>query len=72
MTAPGGINKVGVVSAEASWTPPPWEPPIAGTEAEHVVAALERLRATFRWKADGLTAEQLRVTIGASNLTLGG
>src|SRR3954451_7196498 len=51
--------------------PPPWEPPIAGSEIEHLVGALERLRATFRWKADGLTVEQLRVSIGASTLTIG-
>jgi len=51
---------------------PPWEPPLAGTETEHIVGALERLRATFRWKADGLTAEQLRIGIGASALTIGG
>jgi len=50
---------------------PPWEPPIAGSEVEHLVGALERLRATFRWKADGLNAEQLRVSIGASTLTIG-
>src|SRR5690606_9773099 len=30
-----------------------WAPPIAGTEAEHLVGALERLRATVRWKTDG-------------------
>src|SRR5581483_1089125 len=28
----------------------PWEPPLAGTEAEHLLGALDRLRATFRWK----------------------
>ena len=50
----------------------PWEPPLAGAEAEHLVGALERLRATFRWKADGLDAEGLRTRIGASSLTLGG
>src|SRR5690554_2861346 len=49
-----------------------WEPPLAGTEAEHLVGALERLRATFRFKADGLDATGLRTRIGASNLTLGG
>ena len=49
----------------------PWEPPLAGTEVEHLVGALERLRATFRWKADGLDAHGLRTTIGASSLTLG-
>lgn len=50
---------------------PPWAPPPAGTEVEHVLASLERLRATFRWKADGLDAEALRTRVGASTLTLG-
>lgn len=53
-------------------TETPWEPPLAGTELEHLVGALERQRATFRWKADGLDAAGLRVCIGASALTLGG
>ena len=35
---------------------PPWEPPFAGTEVEHLVGALDRLRTTFRWKADALDA----------------
>jgi len=50
----------------------PWEPPIAGSETEHLVGALDRLRATFRWKADGLDAAGLRARIGGSSLTLGG
>jgi hypothetical protein len=50
----------------------PWEPPFAGSEAEHLVGALERLRATFRWKADGLDSAGLSARIGASSLTLGG
>src|SRR5215210_328705 len=50
----------------------PWEPPLAGTEAEHLIGALDRLRATFRWKADGLDAAGLQTRIGASSLTLGG
>jgi hypothetical protein len=50
----------------------PWEPPLAGTEAEHLVGALERLRTTFRWKADGLDAAGLQARIGASALTIGG
>ncbi|MFB8275496.1 mycothiol transferase [Nocardia colli] len=50
----------------------PWEPPVAGTEAEHLVGALERLRATFRWKADDLDSAGLQLRIGASALTLGG
>jgi hypothetical protein len=50
----------------------PWEPPIAGTELEHLVGALDRLRTTFRWKADDLDAAGLQARIGASALTLGG
>jgi hypothetical protein len=50
----------------------PWEPPLAGTEAEHLVGALDRLRTTFRWKADDLDAVGLQTRIGASSLTLGG
>jgi hypothetical protein len=49
----------------------PWEPPLAGTEVEHLVGALDRLRTTFRWKADDLDAAGLRTRIGASSLTLG-
>jgi hypothetical protein len=49
-----------------------WEPPIAGTEAEHLVGALDRLRTTFRWKADDLDAAGLQTRIGASSLTIGG
>jgi hypothetical protein len=48
-----------------------WEPPLAGSEVEHLTGALDRLRATFRWKADGLDAAGLRIRIGASALTLG-
>jgi hypothetical protein len=50
----------------------PWEPPLAGTEVEHLLGALDRLRATFRWKADDLDAAGLQTRIGASSLTLGG
>ncbi len=50
----------------------PWEPPLAGTEAEQLVGALDRLRTTFRWKADDLDATGLQTRIGASSLTLGG
>lgn len=49
----------------------PWEPPLAGTEVEHLVGALNRLRTTFRWKADDLDAAGLRTRIGSSSLTLG-
>jgi len=53
-------------------TDTPWEPPLSGTEAEALLGALDRLRWTVRWKADGLTAEQLAARIGRSTLTLGG
>ncbi|NUP03712.1 MAG: DUF664 domain-containing protein [Nonomuraea sp.] len=53
-------------------TDPWWEPPLAGTEAEHLAGALDRLRATFRWKADDLDQAGLRTRVGASELTLGG
>jgi hypothetical protein len=50
-----------------------WEPPTAGTEAEALVGALDRLRATFRWKADGLDAAGLNTRLGSrSTLTLAG
>lgn len=50
----------------------PWEPPLAGTEVEHLRAALDRQRATFRWKAGGLDSAGLQARVGASALTLGG
>lgn len=50
----------------------PWEPPMDGTEAEHLLGALDRLRTTFRWKAADLDAAGLQTRIGASDLTLGG
>lgn len=53
-------------------TDTPWEPPLAGTETEHLIGALDRLRTTFRWKAGHLDAAGLQLRIGASCLTLGG
>ena len=50
----------------------PWEPPLAGTEVEHLLGALDRLRTTFRWKADDLDAAGLQTRIGVSSLTIGG
>jgi Protein of unknown function (DUF664) len=50
----------------------PWEPPLAGTETEQLVGALDRLRTTFRWKADGLDSAGLQTRLGVSTLTLGG
>jgi hypothetical protein len=51
---------------------PAWEPPLASSEVEHLVGALERLRTTFRWKTDDLDATGLQARTGASSLTLGG
>lgn len=53
-------------------TTPPWEPPLAGTDADHLLGMLDRLRWTFRWKASGLDEAGLAVSVGASSLTLGG
>lgn len=47
-------------------------PPFAGTEVEHLLGALDRMRATFRWKADGLDATGLTHRIGSSELSIGG
>ena len=59
------------IDTDATATPP-WEPPVAGTEVEHLVAALDRQRATFRWKAADLDAAGLQARTGASTMTLGG
>jgi hypothetical protein len=50
----------------------PWEPPLAGTEVEQLVGALDRLRTTFRWKAGDVNAAALQTRIATSSLTLGG
>jgi hypothetical protein len=50
---------------------PPWEPPFAGSDLDHLIGSLERLRATFRWKADGLDASGLATRLPPSSLTLG-
>lgn len=68
----GGESAATTDSVPAQWVPPPWEPPIAGTEVEHLLGALDRQRATFRWKADDLDAAGLTAKVGASALTLGG
>lgn len=51
---------------------PPWEPPFNGDEAAAVFGALDRLRATFRWKCADLDADGLTARAAASSLTLGG
>lgn len=49
---------------------PPWAPPVAGSDADHLFASLERLRVTFRWKADDLDETGLRARIDSSALSL--
>lgn len=48
------------------------EPPIDGSEIATLLGFLERQRATFAWKVGGLGADELRVTVAASAITLGG
>ena len=63
----------GVLRAVTDHVHPPWEPPFAGTETEHLLGSLDRLRATFRWKADGLDADGLHdARRRRPRLTLGG
>jgi hypothetical protein len=50
----------------------PWDPPLAGSDETQLIGALERLRTTFRWKADGLGTAGLGQRIATSSLTLGG
>jgi uncharacterized damage-inducible protein DinB len=48
------------------------EPPLVGDEASTLLGSLERQRATFAWKCADLDAAQLRTSVGASAITLGG
>jgi hypothetical protein len=48
------------------------EPPRIGTETETLLGSLERQRATFAHKCGGLSVGLLRVTVGASDVTIGG
>ncbi|MDF1604244.1 DUF664 domain-containing protein [Nocardioides sp. YIM 152315] len=48
------------------------EPPLAGSEVEALLGALERLRGYLLWKCGGLDAAGIRATLGPSSLTLGG
>ena len=47
-------------------------PPMAGSEIDTLIGALERNRRTFAWKCGGLDAASMRRTVGASTMTLGG
>ena len=48
------------------------EPPEGAGEIATLLGYLERQRATFAWKAGGLDAAGLGVTLGPSSMTLGG
>ena len=48
------------------------EPPLVGSETDTLVGSLERQRATFAHKCADLGGDQLRMTVGASSVTLGG
>src|SRR5256885_1720125 len=48
------------------------EPPAVGSEIDTLLGSLERQRATLAHKCAGLTTDQLRRTVGASSVTLGG
>ncbi|MGW6201096.1 mycothiol transferase [Kribbella sp. NPDC055110] len=48
------------------------EPPVAGTEADTLMGALERNRRTFAWKCGGLDSAGLNKQHPPSTVTLGG
>jgi hypothetical protein len=48
------------------------EPPLAGSDVETMVGALDRQRTIFAWKTGGLDEAGLNATVGASSMTLGG
>lgn len=48
------------------------EPPVAGNEVETLLGSLERQRATFAWKVDGLERAALTKRLEPSAMTLGG
>jgi Protein of unknown function (DUF664) len=48
------------------------EPPLAADESATLLGFLDYQRATLAWKCEGLDAEGLSATVGASSMTLGG
>ncbi len=48
------------------------EPPVAGDEADLLLAVLDRTRSVLAWKCGGLDAAGMRATLGPSAVTLGG
>jgi hypothetical protein len=52
--------------------PGPVELPVAGTEIDTLLGALDRNRRTFAWKCFGPSADDMRRTLGPSTVTLAG
>jgi hypothetical protein len=48
------------------------EPPVAGTDIDTLLGALERQRGYVAWKCGNLDSAGLRATLGPSAMTLGG
>jgi len=48
------------------------EPPLAADETATLLGFLDFQRATLEWKCSGVDADGMRVTVGASTMTLGG
>src|SRR3954462_5104844 len=61
---------VGGMTTTAS--PGPVELPVAGSELDTLLGALDRNRRTFAWKVFGLPTEEMRRTLGPSSVTLAG
>ncbi|MGI8667352.1 MAG: DUF664 domain-containing protein [Jatrophihabitans sp.] len=57
---------------DATTEPVLTEPPLAGTELDTLIGALERNRRTLVWKCGDLDAAAMARTIDASSITLGG
>jgi uncharacterized damage-inducible protein DinB len=52
--------------------PGPTELPVAGSEIDTLLGALDRNRRTFAWKVFGLSADEMDRTLGPSTMTLAG
>jgi uncharacterized damage-inducible protein DinB len=52
--------------------PGPVDLPVAGSEIDTLLGALDRNRRTFAWKCFGLSTEDMRRTLGPSTMTLAG
>ncbi|MFF3329304.1 DinB family protein [Streptomyces sp. NPDC002888] len=50
----------------------PWEPPVAGDEADTLIGSLERQRRTLAWKCGDLDTDGLNARLASSPMTLGG